>query len=101
MRAEIVDEVSFESPGAFAVPVVTYCEVERGADGRSFMLRSKGGRRVKVAVSVDGGEWRLAEEIVKNPGNPDVRRLAVEMAAPVKRAAVKMSFEAQLAADGE
>ena len=101
MRAEIVDEVAFESPSSFAVPVITYCEVEKSADGRSFTLRSKGGRRVKVSVSATGGEWRLAEEIVKNPGRSDVRRLAVEMVSPVKRAAVKMSFEAQLAPDGK
>ena len=42
-----------------------------------------------------------AEEIVKNPGRSDVRRLAVEMVSPVKRAAVKMSFEAQLAPAGK
>jgi hypothetical protein len=101
MRAEIADEVAFESPSSFAVPVITYCEVEKGADGRSFTLLSKGGRRVKVSVSATGGEWRLAEEIVKNPGRSDVRRLAVEMVSPVKRAAVKMSFEAQLAPAGK
>ena len=94
LSARVADSVEFDSPQSFAVPIVTFCEMEKGKDQSCFVLRAKDGQRARVEIEVEGGAWRLVEEIVPNPGRNDVRRLAVELEAPVRRAMVAVRYTA-------
>ncbi|HRR32937.1 MAG TPA: heparinase II/III family protein [Kiritimatiellia bacterium] len=82
----ISDEVRFTTAQTFSVPIITYREVTR-IDGTTLHLHDKQ-RCVEVKIIAEGGEWRLEEEWIVNPGKASPRRLAVTFAAPVTSARV-------------
>ena len=89
---KVTDEVAFSSPAAFDVPIITYCDVEKGADPAHFTLvGGKAGKaRASVAVVAEGGDWTLEDEKIENPGRRSPRRISATFKNPVSRA--KVSF---------
>ena len=94
-RAAVSDEVEFDAPSEFESAFVTCSKAELDADGNTLHLTAQsGGRavRVKVHVEATGGEWRMAEERIDNPGRRSPLRFAVRFLKPVASASVRFVF---------
>ena len=94
-RVVVSDVAEFDAPTEFESVFTTCAKVERDADGRTLHLTAKaGGRtvRVKVGIETSGGEWRLSEERIDNPGMRSPLRFAVHFTAPVQSATVRFAF---------
>lgn len=88
---ELIDEVVFETPQTFSVPIVTYRKVFRRNAGTLYLYDTQ--RCLRVQIAVEGGTWTLEEEEIENPGRPSPKRLAVSLELPVASARVRFLFE--------
>jgi len=89
----VKDEIALDKPMALDVPIITYCTITKGDAPNVLTLTTKKGRRASVDIAVQGGEWKLQEEEIKNPGKPSPRRLAVAFARPVTQATVAFTIK--------
>ncbi|MCQ2391605.1 MAG: heparinase II/III-family protein [Kiritimatiellae bacterium] len=89
----VTDDIAFATPQALDVPLITYCDVTKGADKTSLTFTTKKGSKAAVAIAVQGGEWELQEEEIENPGKPSPKRLAVAFAQPVVAATVSFTLK--------
>ena len=56
-------------------------------------LTTPKGTKAEVRIAVEGGEWTLQDDLIKNPGKPSPRRLAVAFARPVTQATVAFTIK--------
>ena len=89
----VKDEVAFETPAAFDVPLVTFCAVAKGAEKTALALTTAKGRKAAVTIAAKGGDWELQEEEIINPGRSTPRRLAVTFVQPVAEAEVSYTLK--------
>lgn len=84
------DELSFSSPTALEVPILTTGEAQREGEGWILM---RDGKKVKVRADIVGGTWHWEDETLENPDRPTPRRLSVAFDRPVREARVTFTFE--------
>ena len=87
------DEIVLDAPMAIDVPIITYCAVAKGDAPDVLTLTTKKGSRASVGIAVQGGEWSLQDDLIKNPGRPSPRRLAVTFVRPVAQATVAFTIK--------
>ena len=87
------DEIVLDAPMAIDVPIITYCAVAKGDAPDVLTLTTKKGSRASVGIAVQGGEGSLQDDLIKNPGRPSPRRLAVTFVRPVAQATVAFTIK--------
>ena len=87
VRITITDKVSFSTPTAFEVPVVTYREWTANDDFTEFLFRKspETHRRMKMTVKASA-PVTFTKELIDNPGKPSPQRLAFKFKEPVTEA---------------
>jgi hypothetical protein len=89
----VCDEVEFKTACEFDSPLITYSDVVKNADNTGLKLvdsQNKGALDVKFEV--EGGAWKLDEDIIENPSRPSPKRIAIKFNDKLLKAKVKMSF---------
>ena len=89
----VKDDILLDKPMALDVPIITYCAVQKGATPETLTLTTPKGTKAEVRIAVQGGEWTLQDDLIKNPGRPSPRRLAVAFARPVTQATVAFTIK--------
>ncbi|OGV78365.1 MAG: hypothetical protein A3K19_20075 [Lentisphaerae bacterium RIFOXYB12_FULL_65_16] len=94
----VEDQVEFAQPQSFGTALITLDRVLRRDDHTFVIYDSKAS--VVADVTVEGGEWEYAEEIIDNPGAKSPTRMGFNLKAPVSAANVRFTLRpAPLAAD--
>lgn len=89
----VCDEVEFKTACEFDSPLITYCDVVKNADNTGLKLvEPQNNGALDVKFEVEGGAWKLDEDIIENPGRPSPKRIAVKFNDKLLKAKVKMSF---------
>ena len=89
----VKDDILLNKPMVLDVPIITYCAVQKGATPETLTLTTPKGAKAEVRIAVQGGEWTLQDDLIKNPGRPSPRRLAVACARPVTQATVAFTIK--------
>ena len=89
----VKDDILLNKPMALDVPIITYCDVKKGDTPDVLTLTTPKGTKAEVRIAVEGGEWTLQDDLIKNPGKPSPRRLAVAFARPVTEASVAFTIK--------
>ena len=90
--ATITDKVSFAKPTAFEVPVITYRDWKKAADGMSFTFKKPSGKRTMKLDVKASSPIVFNEEAIENPGRPSPKRLAFAFKSPVMKGSVTATF---------
>lgn len=85
------DEVEFAEPTAFESPLIAQEKPVVGADKAHFTLR-RGEASLDVAVSAEGGEWDVREELIENPHRVQPYRLAVAFRQPIRKGTIDFRY---------
>lgn len=86
----IADRFKFHEPTALDDPIVTYSDVKPMTDSKCFLLVGKAdaSKRLLAKVSIEGGEGRVENNLIENPGCASPVRLALVTVGPVTNAVV-------------
>ena len=91
-RLTVTDEVEFSSPQSFGTALITFSPWRRDDAGR--LVIGKGPDAVWVEIAVDGGDFRVEAEEIKEdvhcPGLPT--RLGIDLSEPVAKASITLSI---------
>ena len=87
----VTDAARFSKPSQFEVPFVTCRDWEKASDG-SFVFKHPGGGRKLLMAVASSAPVVLREEMIGNPGRPDVTRLGFSFVRLVAEATLTMSF---------
>lgn len=87
----VTDKVAFTKPETFAVPFLTYAQVQETAAKGSFLITDKG-KTIRCTMSGSGGEWKTSRASVPRPPWSNPTRVEFASERPVIEASVSFNY---------